>query len=106
MVTECVSNTSWMASRPLCGDVVMRGRPGPLARLSLGYEPHDASLRCLAQSSTMAGASANAGEPWRAVTVSNASASTLASYPVAGGRPTAWLRLGTGGMNYIIDPAG
>ena len=41
-----------------------------------------------------------------AVAVSNASASTLASYPVTGGRPTVWLRLRTrNSMNYI-DPAG
>lgn len=42
-----------------------------------------------------------------AVAASSASAGTLASYPVAGGRPTVWLRLSArGGMNYLIDPAG
>ena len=41
-----------------------------------------------------------------AVAASNASASTLASYPVTGGPPTVWLRLSTrNSMNYI-DPAG
>lgn len=42
-----------------------------------------------------------------AVAVTSSSASALASYPVAGGRPTAWLRLtARGRANYIIDAAG
>jgi dipeptidyl aminopeptidase/acylaminoacyl peptidase len=43
-----------------------------------------------------------------AVGIGSASAGTLASYPVAGGHPTTWLRISasisTG--NYLIDPAG
>jgi dipeptidyl aminopeptidase/acylaminoacyl peptidase len=42
-----------------------------------------------------------------AVAVRATSATILASYPVTGGRPTAWLRLGAyGGTNYPIDLAG
>lgn len=42
-----------------------------------------------------------------AVATRSASASTLASYPVAGGRPTTWLHLrARGTMNYLIAPAG
>jgi hypothetical protein len=45
-----------------------------------------------------------------AVAVIRGRAATLASYPVAGGRPAAWLRLTArsvpGGQNYLIDPAG
>jgi dipeptidyl aminopeptidase/acylaminoacyl peptidase len=42
-----------------------------------------------------------------AVATRGASASTLASYPVTGGRPTTWLRLrARSGMNHLIDPAG
>jgi hypothetical protein len=42
-----------------------------------------------------------------AVSLGSASAGTLASYPVTGGRATTWLRLSArGGMNYLIDPAG
>ena len=42
-----------------------------------------------------------------AVATGNASASTLASYPVAGGRSTTWLCLrARDTMNYLIDPAG
>jgi WD40-like Beta Propeller Repeat len=42
-----------------------------------------------------------------AVATGSAAASTLASYPVAGGRPTTWLHLrARSGMNYLIDPAG
>ena len=42
-----------------------------------------------------------------AVAASKASASTLASYPVTGGPPTAWLRLSAHDrMNSVIDPAG
>jgi hypothetical protein len=42
-----------------------------------------------------------------AVATGSASASTLARYPVAGGRPTTWLQLrARSGMNYLIDPVG
>lgn len=42
-----------------------------------------------------------------AVATATASASTLASYPLTGGRPTVWARLhARGAMNYLIDPAG
>jgi dipeptidyl aminopeptidase/acylaminoacyl peptidase len=41
-----------------------------------------------------------------AVSLVGSSAGTLASYPVAGGRPTVWLRLTARGGNYLIDPAG
>ncbi len=42
-----------------------------------------------------------------AVSRGSASAGTLVSYPVAGGRPTTWLRLtARGGWHYLIDPAG
>jgi dipeptidyl aminopeptidase/acylaminoacyl peptidase len=43
-----------------------------------------------------------------AVSQASASAGSLSSYPVAGGPPTAWLRLTTGASNgaYLIDPAG
>jgi dipeptidyl aminopeptidase/acylaminoacyl peptidase len=43
-----------------------------------------------------------------AVSLGGASAGSLVSYPAAGGRPTAWLRLtaGEGNGDYLIDPAG
>ena len=42
-----------------------------------------------------------------AVATASASASTLASYPVTGGRATTWLHLrARSTMNYLIDPAG
>ncbi len=42
-----------------------------------------------------------------AVATGSASASTLASYPVAGGQPRTWLRLrARSSMNYLIDLAG
>jgi hypothetical protein len=43
-----------------------------------------------------------------AVATGTASAGTLASYPVAGGPPTPWLRLSASSSNwhYLIDPAG
>jgi WD40-like Beta Propeller Repeat len=43
-----------------------------------------------------------------AVSIGSASAGTLASYPVAGGRPATWLRISASSSrgNYLIDPAG